>query len=80
MKELTLCVLCTEAVDKEEAVVLTEKGSENINAISWGWKKELNTKPSQTIHERCQVFYIHPHYIQKDVKKEIADYIRFYTF
>ena len=30
VKESTLCVLCTEAVDKEEAVILTEKGSVNI--------------------------------------------------
>ena len=52
MKESTLCVLCTEAVDEEEAVILsTEKGSENISAISRGRNEELNTKPSQTIHE-----------------------------
>ena len=69
MKESTLCVLCTEAVDKEEAVILTEKGSENINAISRCRNEELNTKPSQTIHERCRVLYIHPHYIQKDMLK-----------
>ena len=55
VKESTLCVLCTEAVDKEEAVILTEKGSENINAISRCRNEELNTKPSQTIHERCRV-------------------------
>ena len=69
VKESTLCVLCTEAVDKEEAVILTEKGSENINAISRCRNEELNTKPSQTIHERCRVLYIHPHYIQKDMLK-----------
>ena len=42
VKESTLCVLCTEAVDKEEAVILTEKGSENINAISRCRNEELN--------------------------------------